>query len=75
VCTTGTGCHPGVRGMAPLQGTTGKPSNINTCCEAQGSRMFGSLPEYIFTTVEAVGLGLGRTIALYYRSSPSHHIR
>ena len=40
---------------APLQGSTGKPANINTCCEAQGSRMFGSLPEYIFTRVAAVG--------------------
>ena len=50
-----SGCHPGLRGMAPLQGTKGQTSNINTCCEAQGSRAFGSIPEYIFTTVAAVG--------------------
>jgi uncharacterized protein len=25
------------------------PSHINTCCEGQGSRFFGSLPEYIFS--------------------------
>ena len=26
------------------------PTHINTCCEGQGSRLFGSLPEYIYST-------------------------
>ena len=43
------GLAPGMRGMAQMEGVKQAPANYNTCCEAQGTRMFGSLPEYIYT--------------------------
>ena len=40
---------PGIRYHATMEGTVERPNNINTCCEGQGTRLFGSLPEYIFS--------------------------
>ena len=37
---------PGIRYHSPMEGTLEHPNNVNTCCEGQGTRMFGSLPEY-----------------------------
>ena len=41
---------PGIRYHAVMEGKQEAPHNINTCCEGQGTRAFGSLPEYIFST-------------------------
>ena len=32
-----------------MEGQLEHPNNVNTCCEGQGTRMFGSLPEYIYS--------------------------
>jgi hypothetical protein len=40
----------GVRSFALLHGQKNKIQNISTCCEGQGTRLHGSLPEYIFST-------------------------
>ena len=40
---------PGIRYHSPMEGTLEHANNVNTCCEGQGTRMFGSLPEYIYS--------------------------
>lgn len=32
-----------------MEGLQERPQNVNTCCEGQGTRAFGSLPEYIWS--------------------------
>ena len=32
-----------------MEGVLEHPNNVNTCCEGQGTRLFGSLPEYIYS--------------------------
>ena len=32
-----------------MEGVQERPQNVNTCCEGQGTRAFGSLPEYIYS--------------------------
>lgn len=39
----------GIRYHTNLNGKKELPSAINTCCEGQGSRQLGSLPEYIYS--------------------------
>jgi DUF1680 family protein len=39
----------GIRYHARLMKTKEIGSTINTCCEGQGTRLFGSLPEYIYS--------------------------
>jgi len=36
---------PGIRYHSPMEGKLEHPNNVNTCCEGQGTRMFGSMPE------------------------------
>eukprot|EP00039_Didymoeca_costata_P008618 m.114286 g.114286 ORF g.114286 m.114286 type:complete len:908 (-) comp14159_c0_seq2:73-2796(-) len=43
---------PGIRYHAVMEGVQEHPNNDNTCCEGQGTRIFGSLPEYIFSLSE-----------------------
>lgn len=43
------GLPPGIRYHAPLEGVVEAPHNTNTCCEGQGTRLFGSLPEYLYS--------------------------
>jgi DUF1680 family protein len=39
----------GIRYFAVLVGPKEKPTRINTCCEGQGTRLLGSLPEHIYS--------------------------
>ena len=39
----------GLRYFAVLVGPKQKPTRINTCCEGQGTRLLGSLPEHIYS--------------------------
>ena len=45
----------GIRYHTHLEGHKEKPTQKNTCCEGQGTRLLGSLPEYIYS-VAADGL-------------------
>jgi DUF1680 family protein len=40
---------PGIRYHTLLQGTKEKPTRKNTCCEGQGTRLIGALPEFIYS--------------------------
>ena len=40
---------PGIRYHSPMEGVLEHPQNVNTCCEGQGTRLFGSLPEYLYS--------------------------
>lgn len=40
---------PGIRYHSPLEGTLEHGNNVNTCCEGQGTRMFGAIPELIYS--------------------------
>jgi len=42
----------GIRYHTVLEGNKAKLDADNTCCEVQGTRLYGSLPEYIFSTAE-----------------------
>jgi DUF1680 family protein len=39
----------GIRYHTSLVGRKEAPTHINTCCEGQGTRLLGSLPEYIYS--------------------------
>jgi uncharacterized protein len=39
----------GLRYFAVLMGPKREPTRINTCCEGQGTRLLGSLPEHIYS--------------------------
>jgi DUF1680 family protein len=39
----------GIRYHTRMEGTVDGPTVANTCCEGQGTRLFGSLPEYIYS--------------------------
>ena len=45
----GRGVPPGIRYHGVMEGIQERPQNVNTCCEGQGTRAFGSLPEYIYS--------------------------
>jgi len=55
---------PGIRDFAVMEGTVAKAQNINTCCEGQGTRIFGSLPEYIYSISNTMG-GAGMPDGFY----------
>lgn len=40
---------PGIRYHAVMEGVQEHGNNDNTCCEGQGTRIFGSLPEYVWS--------------------------
>lgn len=40
----------GIRYFARLHQNKDTPSNVSTCCEGQGTREFGALPEYLYST-------------------------
>ncbi|HEV2326512.1 MAG TPA: beta-L-arabinofuranosidase domain-containing protein [Terracidiphilus sp.] len=42
----------GLRYHTTLEGTKEKATRINTCCEGQGTRLIGSLPEHIYSLAE-----------------------
>ena len=42
----------GIRYHADLNGKKELPTAINTCCEGQGTRQLGSLPEYIYSVAK-----------------------
>jgi DUF1680 family protein len=42
----------GLRYHTILEGTKEKSTHINTCCEGQGTRLIGSLPEHIYSFAE-----------------------
>ena len=41
--------RPGIRQFAVLHKVKMAASNLSTCCEGQGTRALGSLPEYVFS--------------------------
>eukprot|EP00035_Acanthoeca_spectabilis_P012295 m.219527 g.219527 ORF g.219527 m.219527 type:complete len:991 (+) comp15583_c0_seq1:238-3210(+) len=41
---------PGIRYFAVLEGQKATPTNYVTCCESQGTRTYGALPEFIYST-------------------------
>jgi uncharacterized protein len=45
------GSH-GIRYHTMLVGQKEHPTRINTCCEGQGTRLIGSLPQYIYSTAD-----------------------
>jgi DUF1680 family protein len=45
----------GVRSFALLHGHKNFRQNISTCCEGQGTRLHGSMPEYVFSLANADG--------------------
>eukprot|EP01050_Picozoa_sp_SAG11_P019308 SAG11_NODE_3055_length_2725_cov_1.795126_1_plen_198_part_10 len=44
----GPALPPGIRYHALMEGVQEHPNNGNTCCEGQGTRLFGSMPEYFY---------------------------
>lgn len=42
----------GFRYHTHLEGFKGTPTSSNTCCEGQGTRLIGTLPEYIYSLAE-----------------------
>lgn len=44
----------GIRYFSNLNGQKENPGNIGTCCEGQGTRLYGSLHEYLFSTIPSV---------------------
>lgn len=42
----------GLRYHTHLEGTKEKATRINTCCEGQGTRLLGSLPEHIYSITQ-----------------------
>jgi DUF1680 family protein len=50
VCLANACGVKGVRYHARMEGAKENPQAINTCCEGQGTRLLGSLPEYIYST-------------------------
>ena len=42
----------GLRYHTILEGTKEKATRINTCCEGQGTRLIGSIPEHIYSVAE-----------------------
>eukprot|EP01051_Picozoa_sp_SAG22_P012087 SAG22_NODE_1227_length_5094_cov_5.898298_1_plen_432_part_00 len=55
-----------IRYFARLHGYKQPGYNIGTCCEGQGTRMFGQLPEYLYSRAED---GSGVYIDIYAASS------
>jgi hypothetical protein len=43
----------GIRYFARLHGRKDAATNVSTCCEGQGTRELGALPEYVFSTAAA----------------------
>ncbi len=54
----------GIRYHTHLEGQKEAPTCANTCCEGQGTRMLGSLPEFIYSLAEE-----GVTVNLYEPST------
>ncbi|MGD0898847.1 MAG: beta-L-arabinofuranosidase domain-containing protein [Thermoguttaceae bacterium] len=52
VCLANQVGSQGIRYHARLEGRKEAPTVQNTCCEGQGTRFFGSLPEYIYSLAE-----------------------
>lgn len=40
---------PTIRYFAQLEGAKATPTNVVTCCESQGTRTYGALPEFVYT--------------------------
>ena len=65
----------GIRSFALMHGHKNEMRNISTCCEGQGTRLHGSLPEYIFSLIRppppvaADGAYAGVTVDLYAAAS------
>lgn len=59
----------GIRYFALLHGHKEAMTNISTCCEGQGTRLHGSLPEYIFSIPPAGTTEFSVFVNLYVSSS------
>lgn len=59
----------GIRYFSNLNGVKEGPSHIGTCCEGQGTRLYGSLNEYLYSTVAG---GAGIYVDIYAPSSIVH---
>lgn len=47
----------GIRYYSNLNGVKMNPDAVATCCEGQGTRLYGSLPEYLYSTQAGTGTG------------------
>jgi hypothetical protein len=61
----------GIRYFSNMNGVKEIPSHIGTCCEGQGTRLYGSLNEYLYSTV-AGGSGSDIYVDVYAPSSIQH---
>ena len=59
----------GIRYFSNLNGVKEDPSHIGTCCEGQGTRLYGSLNEYLYSTVAG---GTGILVDIYAPSTIVH---
>ena len=48
---------PGIRYFAVLEAEKAVATNFVTCCESQGTRTYGALPEFVFSTLAPAGNG------------------
>ena len=62
----------GVRSFALLHGHKNKIQNISTCCEGQGTRLHGSLPEYLFSPYTAAHTSGGQGVSIDIFAAASH---
>lgn len=66
VCLANQVGDKGIRYHSVMEGVKEAPQSSNTCCEGQGTRFFGSLPEYIYSIADD-----GLYVNLYEPSSIS----
>lgn len=59
----------GIRYFSNMDGVKENAQHIGTCCEGQGTRLYGSLNEYLFSTVAG---GAGIYVDIYAPSSIVH---
>jgi alpha-L-rhamnosidase len=52
VCLPSQNGDKGIRYHARMEGALDGPTACNTCCEGQGTRLLGSLPEYIYSLAD-----------------------
>ena len=56
---------PGIRYFAVLEGAKANPTSFVTCCESQGTRTYGALPEFVYSTTSASALAAGAEAAVW----------
>ena len=57
---------PGIRYHAAMEGVQEHGNSANTCCEGQGTRAIGSLPEYIYSIATAKRNPVNSNTSIYF---------